>query len=66
MSTVAHVTPDDRAREFDERIESAYEALRAGKASALAYTLSVDVEDVARVGGTARGCLGPVDDRSGG
>lgn len=59
------MTRGDLTRDFDERVETAVEALRAGKASVLAYVVGVDVEDVARVGGTTSDRLGPIDDRSG-
>lgn len=40
-------------KEFTRRMERAHEALLGGKASALAYSLGVSEEDVARVGGVS-------------
>ncbi len=44
--------------EFARRMERAHEALLGGKASALAYSLGVSEEDVARVGGVSSGQVG--------
>jgi hypothetical protein len=45
-------------QEFAARMERARQALLGGKASALAYSLGVTEEDVARVGGVASDQLG--------
>jgi hypothetical protein len=42
-------------RRFAERIEAAGQALRKGKAAALAYTLGVSEQDVERLGGVTEG-----------
>lgn len=56
---------EDAVQAFSERMKRAEHALRGGEASALAYTVDVDVQDVARVGGTTSDHSGSVRDRPG-